>query len=80
MKKKGSRCKKFKNLENDLLIVINSSKKIRTINDIRRNLEKKEIKTSWNTTRNYLESLHRKKKIIKITFGKNIKFLFWGQK
>ncbi|HDY66485.1 MAG TPA: hypothetical protein ENH85_01705 [Candidatus Scalindua sp.] len=80
MKKKGTRCKKFENLEEDLLTVINNSKENKTINEIRKNLEKKGIKVSWNTARDYLESLHKKKKINKISHGDNIRFLFWGKR
>ena len=80
MKKKGDRCKKFENLEEDLLSIINSSKQNKTVNEIRKDLENKGIKTSWNTARDYLESLYKKKKINKISHGSNIKFLFWGKK
>ncbi|KKK68432.1 hypothetical protein LCGC14_2944110 [marine sediment metagenome] len=79
MKKKGTRCKKFENLERDLLNVINDSKENKTINEIRKDLEKKGIKVSWNTTRDYLESLYIKRKVKKISLGNNIKFLFWGK-
>lgn len=78
MRKKGDRCKKFENLEKDLLSVINSSKNNKTINEIRKDLEDQGVKTSWNTTKDYLESLHRKKKINMIPLGNNIKF--WGRK
>ena len=80
MKKKGDRCKKFENLEKDLLSIINNSEQKKTINEIRRDLENKGIKTSWNTTRDYLESLYKKKKINKISYGDNIRFSFWGKK
>ena len=80
MKKKRARCKKFENLEKDLLTIINNSKDNKTINEIRRDLEEKGIKVSWNTTKDYLKSLSRKRKIKKISLGNNIKFLFWGRK
>ena len=80
MKKKGTRCKKFENLEEDLLGVINNSNENKTINEIRKDLEKNGIKVSWNTIRDYLESLYKKKKIKKISLGDNIKFLFWGKR
>ena len=80
MKKKRARCKKFENLEKDLLNIINNSKDNKTINEIRRDLEEKGIKVSWNTTKDYLKSLSRKRKIKKISLGNNIKFLFWGRK
>lgn len=80
MKKKGTRCKKFENLERDLLNVINDSKENKTINEIRKDLEKRGIKVSWNTTRDYLESLFEKKKVVRISLGDNIKFLFWGKR
>ena len=80
MKKKGTRCKKFENLERDLLNVINDSKENKTINEIRKDLEKKGIKVSWNTVRDYLEGLHIKRKVKRISLGDNIKFLFWGNK
>lgn len=79
MKKKRARCKKFENLEKDLLGIINDSKDNKTINEIRRDLEEKGIKVSWNTTKDYLKSLSRKRKIKKISLGNNIKFLFWGK-
>ena len=78
MKKKGDRCKKFENLEGDLLLVLSS--KYKTVNEIRKDLEKEGVKASWNTIRDYLESLHNKKKINKISLGNNIKFMFWGKK
>ena len=80
MKKKGTRCKKFENLEEDLLGVINNSNENKTINEIRKDLEKNGIKVSWNTIRDYLESLYKNKKIKKISLGNNIKFLFWGKR
>lgn len=80
MKKKGTRCKKFENLERDLLIIINSSKENKTINELRKDLEKKGTKTSWNTVRDYLESLYKKNQIKKIHFGNIINALFWGKR
>ncbi len=80
MKKKGTRCKKFENLEKELLIIIDASKKNRTTNEIRKSLEKRGIKISWNTAKDYLESLSKKKKINKMSLGNNIKFLFWGKR
>ena len=80
MKKKGTRWKKFENLERDLLNVINDSKENKTINEIRKDLEKKGIKVSWNTVRDYLEGLHIKRKVKRISLGDNIRFLFWGKR
>ena len=78
MKKKGDRCKKFENLERDLLLVLSS--KYKTVNEIRKDLEKQGIKASWNTVRDYLEGLFEKKKVVRISLGNNIKFMFWGKK
>ena len=79
MKKKGVRCKKFENLEEDLLSILNNSEQDKTINEIRKDLEEDGTKVSWNTTRDYLESLYDKRKVKKIFLGKQ-RFMFWGKK
>ncbi len=79
MKKKGMRWKKFANLEKEILEIIESSKTDKTTGEIQKDLEKKGIITSWNTTKDYLEGLYVKKKIKKAKLGTNRTFLFWGK-
>jgi len=80
MKKKGDIWKKFENLREDILIIINNSEITKTVNQIRRDLEKKSIKICWNTARRHLEILHEEKKIKKIEMGDETKFSYWAKK
>ena len=80
MKKKGDQWKKFENLEKDLLLILDSSENSKTINEIKKDLENMGTKASWNTVKDYLESLYLKKKIKKISPGNNTRFLFFEKK
>lgn len=70
MKSKGDNWKKFENLEKDILAILSKIKE-KTISEIKSELK---IKVSWITIQNYLESLHRQKKVKKKVLGR---FTFW---
>lgn len=77
MKQKGDKWKKFENLEKDILKIVNTFKRERTISQIKLELEKLDIKVSWITLRNYLLSLNKKRKIKKNVLGR---YTFWSKR
>ncbi len=76
MKKKGDNWNKFKDLEKDILNVLKKNRED-TISFIILDLEKKGIKASWVTIRNYLDTLHKKKKVSKNILGR---YTFWSKR